>query len=174
MRLIYLFIPLLLLGACKSQDMNRSSQDKKTSISKPGACPETGSCDIVIHKNSALTVVTDMTGASYPEIVSGNAIVVEFTYSEKGPEGTADGNYSETIHFQIPSNTETLSLKNDGLSEVDMLWGKHCFCPGSGYVSVNNGSLKINKGANEMTLDLKFDAKKGSQKISHIVRTVKM
>lgn len=174
MRLLILFVPLLLLSACKTQDMNQATHKDKTAISKPGACPNEGTCDIVIHRNSALTIATDITGATYPEIVAGNAIVVEFSYIEKGPEGTADGNYSETIHFQIPKDIETLSLKDNGLSEVSLLGGRHCFCPNSGYFPVNKGSLKINKGANELNIDLKFVTDRESQKVTHIIRTVKI
>lgn len=176
MRFIYLLFPLLMLGACKTQQMtDKTSSEKKTSILKPGACPESGSCDVKIHKNSMMTIMTDDTGATYPEIHTGKNTVVEFSFMRKGPEGTADGNYSETLHFEIPSNTKTLSLQDNGLAEVKMLWGKHCYCKGeAGYYVVNNGKLKVNRTDNELTFDAKFKIDGREQVISHIIRTAKL
>lgn len=172
MRIVYLFALVIFFGACKSQQMDKNPENKNASISSE-SCPEAGSCNIVLHKNSTLTLMEDGTGAMYPNIGKGNGLVVEFTYSEKGPEGTADGNYSETIHFEIPEQATTLSLKNNGLTEVNMLWGKHCYCKGeAGYYPVSYGSLKVEKLGNSLIFEVKINMKEREQKINHIKRTV--
>ena len=172
MKYLFLALPLFLLGACKTQ--NVTNQSDKTVVKKEGACPENGTCNVLVHKNSSLTLMTDDTGALYPEIGFGDDFVIEFTYDIKGPEGTADGNYSETIHFVIPKNTEVLSLKDKGLSEVQMVWGMHCFCPDAGYHPVQKGSLKINKSDNQATFDIQLSVAGKNPKINHIVRKVRL
>ena len=44
--------------------------------------------------NSSLIIKEDATGHLYPLIVSGDRIVIEYKYEEKGEEGTVDGDYS--------------------------------------------------------------------------------
>lgn len=174
MRILYLFALVIFFGACKSQQMDNNTGSKSISAS-PETCPDSGTCNIVLHKNSKLTLLEDGTGAMYPDIGKGNNLVVEFSYSEKGPEGTADGNYSETIHFEIPNDIQTLSLKNNGLTEVNMLWGKHCYCKGeAGFFPVLNGSLKAEKMGNSLIFEVKFNMKEREQKINHVKRTVKL
>lgn len=178
MKALYFLIPLFMVNACKTQTGPVISSENKNmeQVDKHNTdCPEAGSCSVVLHKNKTLEIKEDGTGAMYPEINDGENIVVEYTYSKKGPEGTADGNYSETIHFEIPANTSSLRKENTALSEVKMLYGKHCFCKGeAGYYPLTDGNLVVNRNNETITFNLQFNVGKTSQVVSHIVETVKL
>ncbi len=178
MKALLFLIPLLFVNACKTQTGNVISSDN-TSMgqveNKVTGCPEEGSCSIVVHKNKHLVIKEDGTGALYPEIADGENMVVEYTYSKEGPEGTVDGNYSETIQFEIPAAVENLSKENATLGEVNLLYGKQCFCRGeAGFYPIRNGKLVVEKTNNTLVIDLKFKVEKTSQVVSHITETVKL
>lgn len=178
MKALYFLIPIFMFQACKTQTDSVTSSEN-TSMqqmeNKPNGCPEEGTCTVVVHKNKTLTIQKDGTGALYPQIIDGANTVVEYTYLKKGPEGTADGNYSETIHFEIPAGTDNLSKENATLSDVNLLYGKHCFCRGeAGYYPVTNGKLLIEKSNQGIIFDLKFKIEKTSQVVTHISEMVKI
>ncbi|MCG2419471.1 hypothetical protein K8089_10595 [Aequorivita sp. F47161] len=178
MKALYFLIPLFMVNACKTQTGNVISSEntnmEQVENSNSG-CPEVGNCIVVLHKNKNLVVKEDGTGAMYPEMTAGKNIVVEYTYLKEGPEGTADGNYSETIHFEIPAATTNLRKENATLSDVNLLYGKHCFCKGeAGYYPITDGNLSVEKNNETITFDLKFKVGKTSQVVSHIVETVKL
>ena len=112
---------------------------------------------VTVSDNSSLIIKEDATGHLYPVIVSGDRIVIEYKYEEKGEEGTIDGDYSETLHFEISKNTKELCLKDDQLTKVKLLFGKHCFCKGeAGYYFVNKGKFKVVKSDKEIYFDIDF------------------
>jgi len=178
MKVLYFLLPLFMINACKTQTGNVISSDNTTmeqTKSTTADCPDEGTCSVIVHKNKKLTVKDDGTGALYPDLEEGSSTVVEYTYLKKGPEGTADGDYSETIHFEIPADVQNLSKENAALSDVNLLYGKHCFCRGeAGYYPITNGKLLVEKTAQGITFDLKFKVGKTSQVISHIKETVKL
>jgi len=177
MKALYLLIPLFMANACKTQTGNVISSENTTMEqmeNKSTGCPEEGTCTLVVHKNKSLSIQEDGTGALYPQLVEGTNSVVEYTYLKKGPPGTADGDYSETIHFEIPADTQKLSKENASLSEVKMLYGKHCFCKGeAGYYRITEGKLLVNKNKLGTVLDLEFKVNKTSQVITHISEMVR-
>jgi hypothetical protein len=177
MKAFYFLIPILMANACKTQNgPTISSQTNKMEQveNKSKGCPEEGTCSVVVHKNKKLGVRVDGIGSTYPEITEGGNIVVEFTYLKKGPEGTADGDYSETIHFEIPSTTKNLSKENASLKDVNLLYGRHCFCRDGGYSAVTDGKLLVEKTDQALMFDLKFKVNPDTQVISHITETVKL
>jgi len=88
---------------------------KEVIIFTDGAEEKDGDVSVVISNHSNLNLKDDTIGAIYPVIATGNNIVVNFKYEEKSPEGTADGDYSETLYFEIPQNTTVLNLKDKEL-----------------------------------------------------------
>lgn len=165
-------------NACKTQTgtvISSENTNMEQIANSSTGCPEVGNCSVVLHKNKSLAVKVDGTGAMYPEMTASENMVVEYTYFKEGPEGTADGNYSETIHFEIPATTTTMHKENATLSDVKLLYGKHCFCKGeAGYYPITNGNLMVKKNNETLTFDLKFKVGKTSQVVSHIVETVKL
>lgn len=177
MKALLFLIPLFVVNACKTQTGTVISSEN-TSMeqveNKVTGCPEEGTCSVVVNKNKHLVIKEDGTGAVYPEIVAGENMVVVYTYSKKGPEGTADGDYSETIHFEIPATTKSLSKENLSLSDVSLLYGRHCFCRDGGYFNITDGKLLVTNNNETLKFDLKFNTDKTTQVISHIVETVKL
>lgn len=166
-----------MFNACKTQTgsvISSENTSMEQTKNKTSGCPDDGTCTVVLHKNKTLTVKDDGTGAFYPDLEDGNNTVVEYTYSKTVPEGIADADYSETIHFEIPEGVEKLSKENAALSDVGLLYGKHCFCRDAGYFPVTNGKLLIEKTAEGIVFDLKFNMDKTSQVVSHITDTVKL
>lgn len=179
MKAFYFLIPIFMVNACKTQTETVTTTTETNTMEQvennDTGCPEEGTCNVVLHKNKSLTIKEDGTGAVYPEIVDGQNLVVVYTYLKEGPEGTADGNYSETIHFEIPTAAENISKENAALSDVKLLYGKHCFCKGeAGYYSISDGKLSVEKNSKSLMFDLKFNVGKTSQVVSRITETVKL
>lgn len=177
MKVFYYLIPILMITGCKTQteSVKTSQQTKMEQLKDKSICPSDGTCSIKVHQNSKLKIDEDDIGEIYPVIMKGQNIVVEYTYLTTGPEGTADGNYSETIHFEIPSDVKNLNKESAALAEVNLLFGKHCFCPGeAGYYPVTDGKISVVNSGNTLTFDLTFSQDKTSHKISRIVESVKI
>lgn len=176
---VYTFLSaLILVCACKTQNTVDSSKEIAV-VSEPQNkkvyCPEGGNCTVKLHKNSSLVLKKDTTDRYYPVIEKGEGIVVEFKFLIKGPEGTADGDYSETIHFEINKDTETLSLRSEALEQVDLLFGKHCFCRGeAGYYKVKNGNLTLQKSKDEINIDISLSIPEVSHKIFNIKEKIRL
>ena len=176
MKAFYFLIPLFMVNACKTQTGTVISSDKTTmekSENKTSDCPEDGTCGVVIHKNTKLDLDDDGPGKLYPQIVEGENIVVEFTYRRPGPEGTADGNYLETIHFEVPSETKDLVRENGDLADLKMLFGILAYRNAT-YYPLTKGKLVLKKTDNTLSFDLRFKVDQTSQVISHIKETVKL
>lgn len=178
MKMYTFLITLICIGACKTSDINGISKEKDVIPivqNDKKYCPDDGNCTVALHKNSSLLLKKDTIDAYYPSIENGESIVVVFTFSKKGPDGIADGAYSETIHFEVNKNVESLNIKGDKLKEVNLLFGKHCFCRGeAGYYTVNEGNLIIQQSKDELTIDLSFTVHEVSHRIIRIKEVVKM
>lgn|SRR5690554_393419 len=173
MKAFYFLIPILMVAGCKTQTGTKASSDsiKLTAMQEKPSCPEEGTCNVIVHNNKTFKMSEDGTGAMYPDIQEGKGIVIEYTYFREGPEGTADGNYTENIYFEIPAGTETLVKKDVGLADVKMIYGKHAY-RNSNYYPVTNGSLSILKKGKTIVLNLDFKIKETSQEVSRINQTV--
>ena len=178
MKAILFLMPLIILNACKpgQNDVIIGKTNKmEQTINKLTGCPEDGTCSVEVYKNKKLTMIDDGTGALYPELIEGDAVVVEYTYFKPGPEGTVDGNYSETIHFELPQGAANLKKENAALSDVKLVYGKHCFCRGeAGYYSINEGKLLVDKTEEGIAFDLTFNVGKTSQVVTRISEMVKL
>lgn len=168
-----------MVNACKTQTNTVTSSDKSSSMehveTKNSECPDGGTCTVEIHNNKKLVVKEDGIGARYTQMEPGNNLVVEYTYSKEGPKGTVDGNYSETIQFEIPMATDNLSKTDTSLKDVNLVYTKQCFCRGeAGAYTIDQGKLLLEKTNNALTFDLQFKVGKTSQVVSHISEMVKL
>ncbi len=172
MKALYFIMPLLIANACKTQDTKTiSTNDTNMEVTENNhnSCPDGGTCTIEILEDKTLEIKEDGIGALYPEIKNGDNIVVQYTYSKQGPDGTVDGNYSETIHFEIPSSATNLGKQGASLQDVKLLYGKQCYCKGeAGYYKVSDGKLSLEKNNRQITFDLQFQVGKTSQVVTHI------
>jgi len=178
MKLLVFISVFLLISSCKTNyTIDQSSKETKVEFTENinGYTPTKENYSVTVSKNSSLSIKKDTTGKDYPVIEKGENIVVEFRYLEKGPEGTADGDYSETIHFEVPSTYEKISLKDADLQIVDLLYGKHCFCKGeAGYYKVANGKLLVIITENELSFDVSFTINETSQKVKRVIKTIQL
>ena len=159
----------------KAKDAVSAVANNKDIVVAMDTCPEDGECQVALKNSATMTINEDSIGMEYPTSDKGDNMVVRYTYLKKGPKGTADGDYSETLHFEIPANTTTLSLMNSDLQNVDLLFGKHCFCKGeAGYYKVTSGSLTLVKTENELTFDISYSVGGTSHKIKRISKKIQL
>lgn len=172
MRLFSLFLILIAFSACKTKTEIAKQKQLKFIQTK---CPEGGNCDAQIQQNKQLLIKTEeATGFLYPEIIEGNSLVIQFEYSKKGPANIADANYSETIYFEVPKDVVELNIKDKELADVNLLYGKHCFCEGAGYYSISNGELSVKKQDNKLSFELTFEAEGTQSVLQHIIETIEI
>lgn len=175
MKLITLFIVLFLFNSCGNNKKVALTTHKEVIIFADGAEEKDGDVSVVISNHSNLNLKDDTIGAIYPVIASGNAIVINFKYEEKSPEGTADGDYSETLHFEIPQNTTVLNLMDEELNNVKLLYGKECFCRGeAGYYKIKKGKIKIMKTESEIYFDIIFSIDETATKLVRVAQNIKL
>ena len=169
---------LILLGGCKTSTIpNNSSIVVGTSKIEKNKeyCPKDGECNITLHQNASILLKQDTPNTYYPTIEKGEKIVVVFEFLIKGPEGTADGDYSETIHFEIDKDVETLNINGEKLKQANLIFGKHCFCRGeAGYYKIKEGNLSIHRLKDNISMDLSFKINEISHKINRINKVIKI
>lgn len=169
---------LILSGACKTCAIPNSLSivPVTSKIEKNEEyCPETGECSIKLHKNASILLKQDTVNTYYPIIEKGEKIVVVFEFLIKGPEGTVDGDYSETIHFEIDKDIKTLNISGEQLKQANLIFGKHCFCRGeAGYYKIEEGNLNIDGSKNTIDIDLSFKLNDVSHKINRIKEIIKI
>lgn len=170
LNVLLVFLPVVIFSSCKTKvESNTSMNDKIVKVNSE--CPTGGTCTVEVQKNKILNVLEDGTGALYPQIIEGEHTVVVYTFLKEGPEGTADGDYSETIHFMIPKGTEAATYSDASLQDVKLLFGKHCYCKGeAGYYPVEKGSLKVLHEKSSVTFNLDFKMEHPSHELNNITQ----
>ena len=175
MKLITLLSLLLVINSCDTKKAVVSEKEKEMIVLVEGITYNEKEISVNSSSNSTLTIKEDTIGELYPVIESGENIVIDFTYEKKAPEGIADGDYSETLHFEIPKNTTVLNLNDASLNDVKLLFGKHCFCRGeAGYYKVKKGNMKIVKTGNEIFFDITFSVDGTSTKLERVAKYIKL
>jgi len=173
MKIHYLLFILIAFVSCKVKTESITSNTSKHNNLMKTECPVEGECSIQLLKNKQLLIKTEeTTGNLYPKITAGNNLVIEFNYTKASPENIADGTYSETIHFEIPSDFTELKKKNNDLVAVNLLYGKHCFCEEAGYYAVSEGELIVQKQDTRIHLELTFKVDGIDSEIHHIVEVI--
>lgn len=177
MKAMYLLLALVVLSMCKTQQSADAAESVNSAASqfKDSGCPDGGNCTVTHQKNKKLSIMKDDTGALYPSIEDGENSIITYTYARKGPEGTMDGDYSESIQFEIPANVGILKKENTSLQDVKLLFGKQCFCKGdAGFYRVNQGTLNVKKTDATLMFELQFSLDHPTHQISQISKTVKL
>jgi len=169
MKLIYFAI--LLIVSCKTQqNITSNNQPLLQHIN----CPEGGDCSFEVLKNSGLQIKTDAFGKIYPEIISGDKLVIKYHFKKKEVAGVADSNYSEFVYFEIDKNEKQLILKDAALQHVKMLFGRICFCRDAmGYFKVSEGDLMLFHHDKNLQVNAKFNVPKVPQIVTEIHENIK-
>lgn len=170
MKVFHYFFILIIFGACKAKTDTTTYSPSKIMQTE---CPKEGSYTTELQENKKLSIkIEEATGYLYPEVTEGDNLVILFNYNKEAPEGIADGNHSETIHFEIPRDFVELKKKDNELSDVNLLFGKHCFCEDAGYYKVSNGELSVIKHPSKISFELFFKVEGIDSEIYHIKETV--
>lgn len=170
MKAFYYLFFLIALGACKAKTKS-SSQNPTPTMKSEGT--KDGSCTAELQGSKQLLIKTEeATGYLYPIVTDGDNLVIVYSYNKNAPEGIADGNHSETIHFEIPKTSNSLNKKDLELADVKLLYGKHCFCEDAGYYEVLNGELSVIKQDSKISFELSFKIDGVDSEIQHISETV--
>ncbi len=174
MKLYYFLIPIIILG-CKTKTgtLKTSEGSVMESSANKTDCPMEGTCSTEIYTNSTLEIVGEGSGRLYTQKVAGENIVVEFTYFKPGPVGTADGNYTESIQFEVPSDVKNLNIKDGELSKVKLVFGKMGYRNAT-FLPVLTGKLLYEKTGNTIFFALDFELDGNSHEVSQIRETVIM
>lgn len=176
MKKIIFLATLLIAGACKTSnglDTSKSTTSTQNTQNQEDYCPEKGSCSVKLLKNSSMMVKEDTIGKYYPVIEKGDKMIVQFSFVEKGPDGTVDGDYSETIQFELSDTVDKLTIADKELEQVNLLYGKQCFCRGqAGYYKIQQGNLTVEKSKDQIVFELSFTVKETSHKIVRIKETL--
>ncbi|UUC46570.1 hypothetical protein [Flavobacterium cerinum] len=166
-----LLIPVLLaLSFCNTANTNKATM--MTTIESE--CPSDGKCTVEVFKNKAIDLKTDGLGKLYYQLADDtNKSVVVYAYNRNVEEGLQDGQHKEEIIFEIDNGVETLQLKDGDLSNVKMLFGRHCFCRGqAGFFAVNQGVLNLKQKGSAIAFELDFKIKEVPQVFTQVKATV--
>ncbi len=163
LRLILFFV--IVVGCSSSRE--QASKDK---IPPPKVnCPEGGDCTFEVLQKSTLTLRTDPTGASYPEIGPGENVVVRYQFKKDTEPDVLDSSHSEYLYFEIGPGRVEISLQDEELQKVKMIFGRVCFCKGeTGYFPVRKGNLFVYQNKGDLLVRASFDIKKIPQTIKEI------
>lgn len=77
--------------------------------------------------------------------IAGSNRVFRYHKNITAPRNVADGGYSETVHFQIPSEMDKFKFKNNELSQAKVYFQRSCFCPRIGALEVEYGVIEGQK-----------------------------
>ena len=170
----YLLILLIasLFITCKPNKLimsERSTELKANSLKS--FCPEDGKCSIRIEKNQELIIKSDEFGKLYYQTIANEETsIVIYEYERNVPDGLQDGSHREEIIFEIKNSSQKLQLKDSNLSQIKMIYGRHCFCKGqAGYYFVKQGNLDLSVENNLLDLNLNFTINEVPQIIKNIL-----
>ncbi len=169
MKLINSFLVVFLCFSCKPKQM--ISAKSQFEILNP--CPEQGVCKVTLHENSSLEILKDSIGMLYYQLRENKLKhVIEYEYLVKGPDNTADGDLTEKILFELPQKSKSMTLENNALAEVALVYQRLCFCRGeTGLVPITQGHFELN--AKKNTLKITFQQSQFPQAFDSVLLKIK-
>ncbi len=167
MKYLYSFIFLLVLYSCSStQKTTKMIKPEKISVVK--GCPDKAECEVEILQNKAIHKTTEeTTGKFYPEFKEDSTKTVVKVEMTLNPDKAAvDGQYREEIIFEWPDKS-TVNLKGKELENLNLIFGRFCFCDKEqvGYFEIEQGEINIA----ENIFSLNFE---NSQDIPQILKEI--
>jgi len=168
MRYLILLSALVLLS-CSAQKKGKHPLTA-TMVSD---CPKDGTCSIEIYEQQKIVVKNDEFGRPYYTLeASDEKKVIRFTYNKKVKENLQDASYKEEVLFEINNQIQNATLKDQDLANVQLLFGRFCYCKGqTGYYKINTGTLNANAQSKIITLD--FKTTEVPQVIQHLAFSLK-
>ena len=149
-----------MVGCGSSKDQTKENQLPPPRVN----CPEGGDCAFEVFQESSLSLKTDQTGASYPEIETGQNVVVRYHFKKDPDPDALDSSHSEYLYFEIPAGRVEMAIKDADLQQVKMLFGRVCFCKGeTGYFPVRKGNLFVYQNNGDLLVRGEFSVSKVPQ-----------
>lgn len=146
---VVLFLALLLLPSCKSQN---TASWNNVSITSP--CPEKSECKLEVVENKSLLVKSDDTGHIYYQLQDepGKKVILYTSRAVTNPQ-VMDAGYSETLIFETDAKNSNLNVSGINMQNTKMLLGIQCFCRGkAGFYKVESG--KISYTGNKLHIEI--------------------
>lgn len=137
---------LLLLSSCGVSRTFLDTKEGSDYITKvTSKCPESGSCEFLIYRNSSLQIQSDGIGQMYYDMVfDADKSVFMYEFKKNDKESVENGNHTERIVFEMRNDVKQLYLEDVGLTNANMFYERHCFCKGqTGMFAINKGSLNV-------------------------------
>lgn len=175
MKRVSLLAVLALCFSCNTPKtaMIKTSEPIKSEIES--VCPEDGNCTVTLLRNKSMVLQRDGTGyLHYVLEETPGYSVIHFEYIRKTDPNLQDAGYREEILFEIPNDTERISLFDKDLAQVKMLFGRHCFCRGqAGYFQVLEGKLDLVHHEEKVVFTVDFKCSEVPQIISSVKASLK-
>jgi len=168
---LILFISFSFLS-CKSQQNSSITQYQKFPSSS--VCPDNTICTVEIIPNSSLEIKTDNFDRMYAIVEKGKHVVFKYSYKKNTDKQYLDGHYIEEVYAEFDSDFSEMTLKDEELSNVKLLFNRLCYCKGStGFYKIKNGELVIKKNKkNSYTINLDFKIEEVPQVVTSISETL--
>ena len=171
MKYFYLIFILFLSLGCKT---NKSTTEESGYYLKDISCPDSGNCTFEVIRNSKLNIRSDKFGKLYPEVTTGDKVVIKFHYKKKVSKKKMDSGYSEFVYLEVNEYEPQLILKDNELQQAKVLFGRICFCrDATGYYRVDQGKLYLLNANGNLKINLTFKINKVPQIISQVNETIK-
>jgi len=135
-------IVLFLVFACKNDDDQKQIDTEEFNI----------------KTNSQINISSQDSDFFVATIDSGNKLVFEYKFDSPSDPQIADSGFSETILFEIQTDIEEFSLKNEELNTINAFYRAICFCPNTESVRISEGTIS-GKKMNTTSWEIKIDVK---------------
>lgn len=167
-----LLISLLLSILCCKTVEPKTIQNKNNDMEN---CPDDGVCSIVLLQNKSLNVLSDDLGGLYITLTNNpNTHVFHYQYKRNVPDDVQDGHHIEELYWEIADKEKKLTLENESLQEIKMIFGRHCYCKGqAGFFKINYGALELEKIEDGYAVKLHFETKEVPQLLNSVTVLVK-
>lgn len=153
--LFNLFLIFSIISCSSGKKVTQKNLQPET-IHITAGCPDKMECTVEIHSNKKVDFrYEEVTGKHFPEFVEDSTkTTVKIVFDLNTNPRMTDGQYREEIIFEWPNDQKKINLENAKLRDVEMLFGRFCFCEKSqvGYFKISEGNLKIKNGQIELNI----------------------
>lgn len=120
-------------------------------------CLDDGKCTVEIIKDKEISLeTTKLNEVVVNYLDATEKSVYTYEYNRTVDPKHIDGHYKEQVIFELQQNLEKLELSNQELQEIDLTFGRFCYCKGfTGYYKVKKGSFKLSD--NKISISFKVD-----------------
>ena len=170
MKHFYVLFIILTLTGCKSKRLNSSLENlNEKHMVTLADCIDDAICNLEIIPKTNLLIKEDEFQNTYIEFEKGNNTIIKYELKKNELPNVADSHYSELLYFEIDNYNKNITLENEDLKQVKMIYGRLCYCKGtSGYFKVNSGYLELVLIKNQLSLDVKFEVENIPQIVTEI------